>query len=673
MLLFAAKSSLILGLAWLITKVMRRSSAASRHVVWSCALLAVLLLPLTSWLVPSLYVPWLAPPSAAETLAAYAPHMPELQVFPALPAGQNPDPQPSTPLRRQAVAPRGASGAPGVGPLIAAGLTIGWAIGSLTLLVRLAVGFVTRARLTRVSTVLGESPLRRVTTSYVRAMRIARPVRVRIAPTEMMPATWGLIRPTVLLPPSAHHWREDRLRLVFVHELSHVVRFDVLTAAIAYLATVLVWWNPLVWIATRHAQLERERACDDAVLRSGLTPSRYANELLALAQSLPSPFAQRLALAMAKPHRVERRLVAILDANQRRAGTSHTVAVIASVLMALQLPLAAITTEPPTPAPAFEQSSPAISLSAVTPHTADVIPAARSGADQQPPASVPRPTPATTPATVVPDLSGPWSLDPVPAALDLATAPFGLAFTAIQNDKALVADITPTRADVSPYTLRFLFNGLPSNLSGGGTAIFPSAAGRRTPDTRSSYTVRDNTHWDGNVLEIRTTETSNNQEHVTRIRRLRRDGDALTVETTVWTDAQPRVVTARYQRPDDVAAGPPNLRRRPMPIPSGQFGAGAYLAEDVSTLVPPVPIQRVHPQFTPEALRAKIEGVVEMEAIVGIDGRVSDARVIRSLDTEYGLDAQALAAAMASRYAPATLDGHPVRCRIVVESRFTIR
>jgi TonB family protein len=232
---------------------------------------------------------------------------------------------------------------------------------------------------------------------------------------------------------------------------------------------------------------------------------------------------------MAKPHRVERRLVAILDANERRTGTSHTVATIASILMSLQLPLAAITTEPPAP-PAFEQLSPA---------------------------SVPRPTPAPSPTT-----------------------------------------------------------------------------------------VRDNTHWDGSVLEIRTTETSNNQ---------------------------PRVVTARYRQSDVVAAGPTSLRRRPLPIPAGQFGAGAYLAEDVSTLIPPVPIRRVHPQFTPEALRAKIQGVVEIEAIVDIDGRVSDARVTRSLDTEYGLDAQALAAVMASRYAPARLGGQPVRSRIVVESRFTVR
>ena len=80
-----------------------------------------------------------------------------------------------------------------------------------------------------------------------------------------------------------------------------------------------------------------------AVIRSGLTPSRYAEELLSLARTLPAPFAQRLALAMAQPLRLERRLDAILDPRQRRTGTSHVVALAASVLMALQLPLAALT------------------------------------------------------------------------------------------------------------------------------------------------------------------------------------------------------------------------------------------------------------------------------------------------------------------------------------------
>ena len=61
MLLFAAKSSLILIAALAITTLMRRSSAASRHVVWTCALLAVLLLPLASALLPVLPLPLLRP------------------------------------------------------------------------------------------------------------------------------------------------------------------------------------------------------------------------------------------------------------------------------------------------------------------------------------------------------------------------------------------------------------------------------------------------------------------------------------------------------------------------------------------------------------------------------------------------------------------------------------
>ena len=55
-----------------------------------------------------------------------------------------------------------------------------------------------------------------------------------------------------------------------------------------------------MWLATSRAQLERERACDDTVLRAGVTASVYAEELLAIAQTLPSPSTHRLALAMAR-------------------------------------------------------------------------------------------------------------------------------------------------------------------------------------------------------------------------------------------------------------------------------------------------------------------------------------------------------------------------------------
>ena len=87
----------------------------------------------------------------------------------------------------------------------------------------------------------------------------------------------------------------------------------------------------------------------------------------------------------------------------------------------------------------------------------------------------------------------------------------------------------------------------------------------------------------------------------------------------------------------------------------------------------PVVLKDVRPTYTPEAMRARIEGTVEIEGVVGIDGTLSEIRVIRSLDKTHGLDGQAAAAAMQWRFAPATLNGRRVPYRLSIELTFTLR
>ena len=68
---------------------------------------------------------------------------------------------------------------------------------------------------------------------------------------------------------------------------------------------------------------------------------------------------------------------------------------------------------------------------------------------------------------------------------------------------------------------------------------------------------------------------------------------------------------------------------------NGGLGDG-YLPEGgVST---PRLIREVKPGYTSDALRARIQGVVRLQAIVAPDGSVSAARVVRSLDDRFGLD-----------------------------------
>lgn len=176
-----------------------------------------------------------------------------------------------------------------------------------------------------------------------RELAIAEPVRIAQARSTNLLVTWGVRRPAILLPAGADLWPDDRIRLVLLHELSHVARRDWLTQVAAEAVRAVYWINPLFWIASARLRIESERACDDVVLGSGIGGAAYASHLVDLARSfrgrrwLPAP-------SMARPSTLERRVVAMLNPDLARgpASRARKLAVAALVVMAA-LPIAAVT------------------------------------------------------------------------------------------------------------------------------------------------------------------------------------------------------------------------------------------------------------------------------------------------------------------------------------------
>jgi hypothetical protein len=115
-----------------------------------------------------------------------------------------------------------------------------------------------------------------------------------------------------MMPPSAASWAIEARQAALVHELTHIKRADRRTQAIAQLACAIYWFNPLVWHAAAGLARERERACDDEVLRFGATPSAYATLLLDLARKPESLWTPATALSMARRSAIEGRLLSIL-------------------------------------------------------------------------------------------------------------------------------------------------------------------------------------------------------------------------------------------------------------------------------------------------------------------------------------------------------------------------
>jgi protein TonB len=101
-------------------------------------------------------------------------------------------------------------------------------------------------------------------------------------------------------------------------------------------------------------------------------------------------------------------------------------------------------------------------------------------------------------------------------------------------------------------------------------------------------------------------------------------------------------------------------------------GPGVAHPGDVG-LTPPKALKQVKTQYTADALRAKIQGVVTLECVVKSDGKVGEVRVVKSLDKIHGLDDEAIKAAKQWRFSPGLKHGKAVPVVISLEFTFTRR
>ena len=107
------------------------------------------------------------------------------------------------------------------------------------------------------------------------------------------------------------------------------------------------------------------------------------------------------------------------------------------------------------------------------------------------------------------------------------------------------------------------------------------------------------------------------------------------------------------------------------PGSGGGTGGGIYRPGSGVSL--PEVITEVKPQYTAEAMRAKVQGVVWLECIVMPDGSVGNIKVTKSLDSVFGLDQEAVKAARRWRFKPGIREGQPVPVIITIELTFTLR
>lgn len=105
--------------------------------------------------------------------------------------------------------------------------------------------------------------------------------------------------------------------------------------------------------------------------------------------------------------------------------------------------------------------------------------------------------------------------------------------------------------------------------------------------------------------------------------------------------------------------------------PGSGGGTGGGLYRPGAGVTAPTLLREVRPTYTPDALRAKIQGSVFLDVIVQRDGTPGDIRIVRSLDPA-GLDRQAVLAVQEWRFKPGRLSGVPVDVLVTIVLEFRI-
>ena len=308
------RSTVVLAAGLAAVFVLRSRSSALRHWILAATMAAAAVAAPLSWLLPD----W----------AAAAVPAPAVLIFEAPPATVATTA--AVRLDSSGPATRAVSEVPARRPSLEAVWAAGFALALGVMLLQI----VRLARLSARAVPLTDHRWLRIVNEVRAAYGIRRPIPVLRTRTADMLATWGVFRPCILVPPRTAQWGDELIRVVVCHELAHVRRRDWAVQIAADLVRRAYWFQPLMWIACRMLRRESEQACDDVVLGAGVEAPAYAEYLLHLARAGRTNYRWAVAVPMARPSTLERRITAMLNNARNRRALSFRAAVVTTIALA---------------------------------------------------------------------------------------------------------------------------------------------------------------------------------------------------------------------------------------------------------------------------------------------------------------------------------------------------
>src|SRR5262249_12786829 len=193
-----------------------------------------------------------------------------------------------------------------------------WAAIAAGGLIRVAAGVWQLRRLRRNCRQLSPELLGPELHEAINKLRWSRPVSILVSERVEAPGAIGFLRPAIVLPPwILEDLAATELKYVILHELAHLERWDDWSNLAQKLVKALLFFHPGVWWIERKLSLDREMACDDAVVARAENAHVYAQCLATVAEK--SFLRRQYALVQAAVDRVRQlslRVASILDRNR---------------------------------------------------------------------------------------------------------------------------------------------------------------------------------------------------------------------------------------------------------------------------------------------------------------------------------------------------------------------
>lgn len=331
------KASLVLAAAMAVNAATKRVSASIRHLLMCAALLGMAILPLSSVVMPrweALSIPAPAVTELPTTLVSVGLTASTESTDGAASMSSTPDSQLSLP---------NSSWWRILLPVI-------YLLGAGAMASQIALTLLRTRRLQKTAGRSLDTDRRftQLVSDAANRAQIDHPVNVLISPGVSAPMVTGLFRPVILLPEGAVDWPTACLRSVLLHEMAHIKRRDYLTSALVGLSAIWQWFNPLTWMALKRCYIEREKACDDLVLATGVVDIDYATHLLTVSRSAAST-GWLMPAALTTEYRTgfEHRVRDILDRSRSRSAVTAGKILLVGLLTALVVvPLASLAGKP---------------------------------------------------------------------------------------------------------------------------------------------------------------------------------------------------------------------------------------------------------------------------------------------------------------------------------------